>query len=82
MQKRPHNIYNYEQNYEKYPQELKDWIDNKEYQEIAKQVSDYAASGPNEFVAEYGSAVLRGNEVSAEAKALYEKLNGPKLPEC
>ena len=76
---RAKSIYEYGCSYNNYPSDLKSWIDNKEYQRIASQISDYAATGPSEFIAEYGSNVLRGNPVSQEATALYKKLNGPAL---
>ena len=79
LEKRPASIYKYNLDYTQYPSELKAWVDNKEYQRIANQISKYAASGPNEFIAEYGSTVLRGNSVSKEATDLYKKLNGPEL---
>lgn len=59
-----------------------------EDERIARQVSEYAASDPMEFVAEYWSARVwdggRGliEEIyDPEVERLYEKYNGPRIPE-
>lgn len=66
--------------YSKYPKELKDWVDNKENMEIAGSISEYATHGPGEFIAEFFAKIVSGETVSNEAKALYKKLGGPKIP--
>ena len=66
--------------YSKYPKELKDWVDNKENMEIAGSISEYATHGTGEFIAEFFAKIVSGETVSNEAKALYKKLGGPKIP--
>jgi len=45
--------------------------------EVAERVSAYAATDPAEFVAELGSALLKGKHYDAEVMRLYKKYKGP-----
>lgn len=65
--------------WEKYPKELKSWLNNKEYLKIAFSVSPYACFGKGEFIAECYSWLLEGKELPAKALDLYKKFNGPKV---
>lgn len=64
----------------KYPAELKSWVQNQEYIDIANRVSKYAASGPGEFIAEVYAKMLDGLPLSQDVADLYNKLKGPKIP--
>lgn len=50
-----------------------------EAQIMNEDVSRYAASNPLEVVAEVGTKILRGEEVSDRALYIYEKYGGPEL---
>lgn len=63
-----------------YPNELKEWLDNKEYQQLASAVSDYSCSGPREFIAETFAALISGKKLSQDVLNLYKKMNGPFIP--
>lgn len=66
--------------YSKYPQELKNWVDNQEYIQTAARVSSYARTGPGEFIAETFSKLVQGYKLPDEVLALYKKLGGPAIP--
>jgi hypothetical protein len=46
---------------------------------VAKQVSDYATTNPQEFVAETFAGNLNGKKYSKEVYAMYKEYKGPKL---
>ncbi|MBR5506801.1 MAG: hypothetical protein IKV88_02005, partial [Clostridia bacterium] len=81
MQPRCDAIHKYNYEYDKYPNELKDWVDNQEYMQTANRVSGYAAHGPGEFIAETFADLIEGKNVKKEVLDLYKKLKGPMLPE-
>ena len=58
---------------------LKDFLANPEEQRIAKSVSGYAASSPNEFVAETFSYLIKGEKFTKEVMDLYKKYGGPLI---
>ena len=64
----------------KYPKELKEWVDNDDYITAANRISSYAADGPGEFIAETFARMINGNKIPDEVLALYNKLEGPKVP--
>jgi hypothetical protein len=74
------NIDNCNFDYSKYPQELKDWVDNKEYVQTANKVSAYASYGPGEFIAETFAEMIHGNKLPDGVLSLYKKLNGATVP--
>lgn len=75
-------IHDYDNDYNKYPQELKDWVDNEENMKIVKQVSDYAASGPYEFIAETFADLVEGRRtLPKDVINLYKKMESPMLPD-
>lgn len=65
--------------WEKYPKELKLWLNDKCAMKAAFSVSPYACFGKGEFIAECYSWLLEGRELPKEAKKLYAKLKGPKV---
>lgn len=65
---------------DKYPEELKKWLDNALDIQAANSVSPYAATGPGEFIAETFAKIMDYGTVSDDAMQLYSKLNGPKIP--
>lgn len=64
----------------KYPEELKEWLGNEEYMQIAHSVSSYASSGPGEFIAETFAALMEGRKLDEAVINLYKKLGGPSIP--
>lgn len=52
---------------------------NPENQAIAKEVSNYAAKTPDEFIAETFVKKVQGFKVSDKVEALYKKYNGPEI---
>ena len=62
-----------------YPKALKEWLSDKKIQNIASRVSNYAATGPAEFIAETFSGLLDGTKYTKEVINLYKKMNGPML---
>lgn len=70
----------YDYDYSKYPQELKDWVDNEENIRIANKVSAYSTHGPGEFIAETFAKLIEGRKLSQEVMDLYRKLEGPAVP--
>lgn len=56
-----------------------EFVTNKEIQQIARKVSDYATESPLEFVAEAFSQLMEGKTFSDDVMALYKKYNGPAL---
>lgn len=65
--------------YEYYPKELKEWVDNSEYMQIASRVSAYSTHGPGEFIAETFSKLMDGAKLPDEVISLYKKLEGPAV---
>ncbi len=65
---------------EKMPAALKEWLDNSEAQKVAREVSEYSASGPSEFIADVFAGLMEGNKFSDNVMALYKKLHGPSIP--
>lgn len=65
---------------DKYPKELKKWLDDALDIQTANTVSPYAATGPGEFIAETFSRIIDRGKVSDDIMQLYNKLNGPKIP--
>lgn len=63
-----------------YPSELREWLNDKKCQKIAYLISNYATTGPGEFIAETYAKLLSGDSVPKEALELYQKMNGPKIP--
>ena len=80
MKPRCLTIADFDHDYNKYPKELKEWVDNEKDLQAAYSVSTYAGYGPGEFVAETFARIISGVKVSDEAKALYKKLGGPTVP--
>ena len=66
---------------EMYPEALRKWLDDEEKQGIAFSISNYATSGPGEFIAETYSKFLTGEEVPKAARELYIQMQGPKIPD-
>lgn len=64
---------------ELYPR-LYEHLTNKEIQETAGKISEYATTSIGEFVAETYSKFLQGQPMSDDIIALYKKYNGPLLP--
>ncbi len=63
-----------------YPNELKEWLENEKIQQIASEVSGYAATGPGEFIAETFAEMVSGRrKLSNEVMTLYRKMNGPAV---
>ena len=62
-----------------YPKELREWLNNKEIMKTASGVSDYATTGPGEFIAENYDYLIDGRKLSDDVMALYKKLGGPAL---
>ena len=56
-----------------------EFVTNKEIQQIARKVSDYATESPLEFVAKAFSQLMEGKTFSDDVMALYKKYNGPAL---
>lgn len=65
--------------YEYYPKELKEWVDNSEYMQIASRVSAYSTHGPGEFIAETFAKLMDGAKLPDEVISLYKKLEGPAV---
>lgn len=64
-----------------YPKELADWLDDEEKQNIAFSVSNYAITGPGEFIAETYAKLLSGESVPKKALELYKQMRGPRIPD-
>jgi hypothetical protein len=58
---------------------LRSSLDDGEKEIMEGEISEYAASNPLEVVAEIGTKITLGEEVSDEALHVYEKYGGPKL---
>jgi hypothetical protein len=58
---------------------LRDGLPESEQEIMESEVSEYGAANPLEVVAEIGTKITRGEEVSDEALHLYEKYGGPEL---
>lgn len=80
MKPRCNAKHKYGYDYSKYPQELKDWVDNEENIRIANKVSSYSTYGPGEFIAETFAKLIEGKKPSQEVMDLYRKLEGPAVP--
>ena len=57
-----------------------EFITDKNIQNVAAEVSDYATTGIGEFVAETYAQMVSGKPLSQKVKDLYAKYNGPILP--
>ena len=57
-----------------------EFITDKNIQDIASEVSDYATTGIGEFIAETYEHMISGKQLSQRVKDLYAKYNGPILP--
>lgn len=79
MKPRCMTIADYDHDYNKYPKELKEWVDNEKDLQTAYSVSTYAGYGPGEFITETFARIMSGVKVSDEAKVLYKKLEGPAI---
>ena len=64
---------------ELYPK-LYEHLTNKEIQETAGKISEYATTSIGEFIAETYSKFLQGKPMGDDIIALYKKYNGPLLP--
>jgi hypothetical protein len=64
-----------------YPLELAQWLEDEEKQNIAFSVSNYATTGPGEFIAEVYSKLLSGESVPKKAQELYKQMRGPRIPD-
>ena len=64
-----------------YPLELAQWLEDEEKQNIAFSVSNYATTGPGEFIAEVYSKLLSGESVPTKAQELYKQMRGPRIPD-
>lgn len=64
-----------------YPAALAEWLEDEEKQNIAFSVSNYAMTGPGEFIAETYSKLLSGESVSQKAQELYKQMRGPRIPD-
>lgn len=62
-----------------YPKELKEWLDNVTTMNTASKVSEYATSGPGEFIAETFADLIEGRKLSDDVMDLYKKYGGPAL---
>lgn len=71
------SLFNYE--YAKYPQELKNWVDNDEKMRLASRISPYACEGPGEFIAETFAKRIKGEKVDDDIIGLYKVMNGPVI---
>ena len=61
-------------------EEIKSLIDLfKNSQDIVEEVSEYAKTSPNEFVADTYAKLITGQEVSKKVLDLYKKLYGPEI---
>jgi hypothetical protein len=58
---------------------LRSNLDEGEQEIMEDEISEYAASNPLEVVAEIGTKITLGEEVSDEALHVYEKYGGPEL---
>lgn len=58
---------------------LRGELSESERQIMEEQVSDYAAANPLEVVAEVGTKITLGEEVSDEVLQIYERYGGPEL---
>ena len=58
---------------------LRDGLPESEQEIMEGAVSEYSAANPLEVVAEVGTKITRGEEVSDEALHLYEKYGGPEI---
>lgn len=56
-----------------------DFVTNKQIQQTARKVSDYATESPLEFVAETFSQLMEGKTFPDDVMALYKKYNGPSV---
>lgn len=57
----------------------KEFINNKDIQYTAGQVSEYAKESPAEFVAETFAGLVSGKNFSDDVMALYRKYGGPSI---
>lgn len=65
--------------WDKYPKELKQWLNDKEDLKAAFEVSPYACFGKGEFFAECYSWLLSGKQLPPKAQELYKKIKAPKV---
>ncbi len=56
-----------------------EFVTNKQIQQTARKVSDYATESPLEFVAETFSQLMEGKTFPDDVMALYKKYNGPMI---
>lgn len=56
-----------------------EFVSNKQIQQTARKVSDYATESPLEFVAETFAQLMEGKTFSDDVMALYQKYGGPIL---
>lgn len=64
-----------------YPLALNEWLEDEEKQNIAFSVSNYAMTGPGEFIAETYAKLLSGESVPKKAQELYKQMRGPRIPD-
>lgn len=57
----------------------KEFVTDKQIQQTARKVSDYATESPLEFVAETFSQLMEGKTFSEDIMALYKKYGGPSV---
>ena len=65
---------------DEYPAELKEWLSNDKYQQIASDISAYSCSGPGEFIAETFAELVSGKKLNEDVIKLYKELKGPLVP--
>lgn len=63
-----------------YPKELREWLNDTDAINTASKISDYATTGPAEFIAETFARMVQGKEIPKEVTRLYEKMGGPCIP--
>ena len=56
-----------------------EFVTNKQIQQTARKVSEYATESPLEFVAETFSQLMEGKTFSDDVMALYKKYKGPSI---
>ena len=72
--------YSFNNDFNKYPKELKDWLKDENTAKIASSVSSYARTGgPAEFIAETFADLVSGKKLPDDVIALYKKLGGPMV---
>ena len=57
----------------------KEFVTDKQIQQTARKVSDYATESPLEFVAETFSQLMEGKTFPEDVMALYKKYGGPSI---